>query len=125
MGSARYGRYPEDIVRLRGHGFFVRPMAAGRSLVLRGSRTEPEARSDFLDKHCAGDAELRKEIETLLESAEKPMDFLHQSVRDAAHQMMVEDRREFTPGTELADYKIMSLLGAGDMGELYWPKTYV
>src|SRR5208282_2768777 len=80
---------------------------------------QPEARSDFLDQHCAGDAELQKEVETLLESAEKPMDFLHQSVRDAAHRMMVEDRREVTPGTELAHYKIVSLLGTGGMGEVY------
>ena len=81
---------------------------------------KPEARSQFLDKHCEGDTKLRKEIETLLVSAEKPMDFLHQSVREAAHQMMTEDRHEMcAPGTQLAHYSIISLLGSGGMGEVY------
>lgn len=81
---------------------------------------KPEARSQFLDKHCEGDTKLRKEIETLLVSAEKPMDFLHESVREAAHQMMTEDRHEMcAPGTQLAHYSIISLLGSGGMGEVY------
>jgi serine/threonine protein kinase len=81
---------------------------------------KPEARSEFLDKHCQGDTKLRNEIETLLASAEKPMDFLHQSVREAAHQMMTQDRHEMcAPGTELAHYNIISLLGSGGMGEVY------
>jgi serine/threonine protein kinase/TolB-like protein len=81
---------------------------------------KPEARSEFLEKHCGDDPKLRNEIETLLASAEKPMDFLHESVREAAHQMMTEDRHEMcAPGTELAHYSIISLLGSGGMGEVY------
>ena len=81
---------------------------------------KPEARAEFLDKHCAGDTKLRKEIDTLLVSAEKPMDFLHESVREAAHQMMTEDRHEMcAPGTRLEHYEIISLLGTGGMGEVY------
>ena len=49
---------------------------------------KPEARSEFLEQNCASDAELRKEVETLLASAEKPMDLLHRPVFEAAHQMM-------------------------------------
>ncbi|MGA7286827.1 MAG: protein kinase, partial [Terriglobales bacterium] len=49
-----------------------------------------------------------------------PMDFLHESVREAAHQMMTEDRHEMcAPGTQLAHYSIISLLGSGGMGEVY------
>ena len=81
---------------------------------------KPEARADFLDQKCAGDAELRKEIEALLNSSEKQMDSLHEPVFEAAHRMMVEDRRQLTaPGTQLAHYKIISALGAGGMGEVY------
>lgn len=81
---------------------------------------KPEARAEFLDKHCEGDTKLRKEIETLLVSAEKPMDFLHKSVREAAHQMMTEDRHEMcAPGTQFEHYNIISLLGTGGMGEVY------
>ncbi len=80
---------------------------------------EPEARSEFLGKHCHGDAELRKEIETLLASADKPIDFLHQPVAEAAHQMMEEKRGAIAAGTRLAHYEIISLLGAGGMGQVY------
>jgi serine/threonine-protein kinase len=81
---------------------------------------KPEERSQFLDQKCAGDAELRKDVETLLASAEQPMDFLHQPVVAAAHRMMSDDRREtMAAGTRLAHYKIVSMLGAGGMGEVY------
>jgi hypothetical protein len=49
---------------------------------------KPEARTEFLDKSCDGDTALRKEVETLLESAEKPMDFLEKPVLEAAQRMM-------------------------------------
>jgi hypothetical protein len=45
---------------------------------------KPEARAEFLDKSCDSDTALRKEVETLLESAEKPMDFLEKPVLEAA-----------------------------------------
>jgi serine/threonine protein kinase len=81
---------------------------------------QPELRPEFLDKKCAGDSELRKEIETLLASAEQPMDFLKEPVVRAAHRMMSDDRRKMmAPGSQLTHYKIISLLGAGGMGEVY------
>lgn len=81
---------------------------------------KPEARVDFLEKNCDGDAELRKEIETLLDSADKPMDFLQKPVNEAAQRMMAEEPRgTIAPGTRLAHYEIVSLLGAGGMGEVY------
>jgi serine/threonine protein kinase len=80
----------------------------------------PESRSEFLDKKCTGDAELRQEIETLLASAEKPMDLLRQPVLRAAHRMFADDRRKtMAVGAQLAHYKIVSQLGAGGMGEVY------
>src|SRR5579863_3696569 len=81
---------------------------------------KPEARLEFLDQRCGGDADLRKEVEALLDSAEKPMDFLEKPVREAAHEMMSDDRRgNIAPGAQLAHYKIISMLGAGGMGEVY------
>ena len=80
----------------------------------------PEERSDFLARNCHGDADLRKEMETLLDSAGKPLDLLQKPVHDAAHQMMAAKRLEMIgPGTRLAHYEITSLLGAGGMGEVY------
>ncbi len=81
---------------------------------------KPEARSEFLEKNCDGDAELRKEIEALLDAADKPMDFLQKPVIEAAQQMVAETPRgTIAPGTQLAHYEIISLLGKGGMGEVY------
>jgi len=80
----------------------------------------PEERSVFLATNCHGDADLRKEIETLLDSAGKPLDLLQKPVHDAAHQIMAIKRREMIgPGTQLTHYEITYLLGAGGMGEVY------
>src|SRR5271167_1221601 len=81
---------------------------------------DPQARPAFLQQACGTDVELRKEIESLLHSAQKPVDFLPQAVIEVAHSMSVEDRREMpATGTQLAHYKIISLLGVGGMGEVY------
>src|SRR5215471_3283637 len=80
----------------------------------------PEARPEFLDKSCAGDAELRKEVESLLTSAQQPMDFLHQPVQKAAQHLMNESRDQmFARGAQFAHYTIVSKLGSGGMGEVY------
>ena len=90
------------------------------ALFYRALELKPEARGEFLDQNCDGDTELRKEVETLLASAEKPMDFLEMPVLEAAHQMVEESGREtIPPGTRLAHYEIISMLGAGGMGEVY------
>jgi len=79
-----------------------------------------EARREFLDKNCDGDADLKREVETLLESAEKPMDFLKKSVLEIAHEMTSENgRRPVVPGSQLGHYEIVSLLGVGGMGQVY------
>src|SRR3984893_15208425 len=80
-----------------------------------------EARAAFLDQNCGTDTELRKELEGLLESAEQTMDFLQKPVLHAAQSIMNDDRNHnlIAPGTELAHYKIISMLGAGGMGEVY------
>jgi len=81
---------------------------------------KPEARAELLDKSCDGDTALRKEVETLLESAEKPMDFLEKPVLEAAHRMIGDPSpTSITPGTQLTHYEIISMIGAGGMGEVY------
>src|SRR5271165_446722 len=80
----------------------------------------PQARPAFLQQACGTDGELRKEVESLLDSAEKPVDFLSQAVVEVAHKMSTENgHKMLAAGTELAHYKIISLLGAGGMGEVY------
>ncbi len=89
---------------------------------------EPAARPGFLEQACGSDPELRKEVESLLASADKPVDFMPQAVVAMAQKMSAESatgvrtapyRKSIPPGTELAHYKIISMLGAGGMGEVY------
>jgi len=80
----------------------------------------PEARPEFLDNNCEGDAELRKEVEALLDSSDQPMDFLQNPVLEVARQLVAEKRRDtIAPGTRMAHYQVISMLGAGGMGEVY------
>jgi len=90
------------------------------SLFYEALEVEPEERADFLDKQCAGDTALRQEIDSLLASAAESADFLRQPVLEAAQRMMADDRHEMmASGRQLGHYKIVLLLGAGGMGEVY------
>jgi hypothetical protein len=52
------------------------------------------ARGEFLKNQCRGDPELQQEVETLLASAEAPMDFLEKPIAEAAGQMVANEAGE-------------------------------
>ncbi len=93
---------------------------------------DPPARSEFLRQVCAGDAELLQEVQSLVDSAEKPIDFVPQAVFEVAQKVSAENtemsaaaakaapyKNPVAPGVELGHYKILSMIGAGGMGEVY------
>lgn len=83
---------------------------------------KPEGRREFLERNCGGDEALRKEVEVLLQSEGKPMDLLQRPVLDAAQRVFENEKDSeatIAPGTQLAHYQIISLLGAGGMGKVY------
>jgi serine/threonine-protein kinase len=81
------------------------------------------ARGEFLKNQCRGDPELQQEVETLLASAEAPMDFLEKPIAEAAGQMVANEAggkaRSLHPGSRFARYEILRRVGAGGMGEVY------
>jgi len=77
----------------------------------------PAARGALLDGACRSDKDLRREIESLLEAREEVGDFLSpDELRDHIRDL---SRSEAAPGNTLGRYQILSVIGAGGMGEVY------
>ena len=80
----------------------------------------PRVRSAYLNQACAGDEALRREVESLLTQENAAGSFLDAPAFEVAAKAQTEDRRQSSlVGQLLGSYKIVSLLGAGGMGEVY------
>src|SRR5262245_52972811 len=82
-----------------------------------------DEREGVLAEACAGNADLRREVESLLAAHEDAGTFLQSpAVEVAAREIVADEDTSPAPqliGRELANYKIISLLGRGGMGEVY------
>ena len=80
---------------------------------------EPAERKAFLDKQCAGDESLRAEVESLFLADAEAGNFIDQPiVKDIAPILTIEDETSLI-GKQLGNYKIVSQIGSGGMGEVY------
>ncbi len=83
----------------------------------------PEGRAAFLDGACAGDDQLRKQVEALLAAHEKAGSFIEGSAMEVEARRVAadpEDRAaEFANGKAVSHYRIISPLGSGGMGDVY------
>src|SRR5262249_15133323 len=80
---------------------------------------ETHKRTAFLDHACAGDAELRSEVESLIASNEQAEDFIDEPALVVAAELLAETDADALIGQTIARYRIDSLLGAGGMGRVY------
>jgi len=79
----------------------------------------PEQRRTFLEKRCAGDFELRQEVESLLAAHDQAGDFID-STSGIASDLSSESIREFSStGRSIGPYADLTPIGAGGMGEVY------
>ena len=76
-------------------------------------------RSAFLDEACAGDESLRREVESLLSYHEAAKGFIDEPAIEVAARQIAEDQAMKLVGQQIGSYRILSLVGAGGMGEVY------
>jgi eukaryotic-like serine/threonine-protein kinase len=91
--------------------------ASGRWLLVedlfqRALDMDASLRGSFLEHACRGDAELRSEVEGLLASAGKTLEWLRRPVDRAAQEVAFIGRR-------IGVYVLVRLLGEGGMGRVF------
>lgn len=80
---------------------------------------EASERSTFLVQACAGDEALRREVESLLTYEPRAEDFIEAPALELAARIIAGEHAPIRAGDRFNQYRILSLLGAGGMGEVY------
>ncbi|HTF37625.1 MAG TPA: protein kinase [Blastocatellia bacterium] len=80
---------------------------------------EPEARAAFLDGACGEDEELRREAEALLRAHDKVGNYFAAPALEVAAGLLAGRPNLSLAGQTLSHYRVLSLIGAGGMGEVY------
>ena len=80
---------------------------------------EESQREAFLEEACAGDGDLRREVESLLRFDSRGERFIERPAMEVAAKMIAQEKPESLIGQQLGSYQILSLLGAGGMGVVY------
>jgi serine/threonine protein kinase len=80
---------------------------------------DPAERAAFVDEACGGDETLRREVQSLLTYATEAESFLERPAVDVAPTGPSEPCETALVGRTVSHYQVLSLLGAGGMGEVY------
>jgi serine/threonine protein kinase len=77
-----------------------------------------QQRASFLEAACGADAELRGEVESLLNTHEQVDGFLGKPAMEEVAKVM-QDEPPSLVGKQLGPYQVLGVIGAGGMGEVY------
>ena len=80
---------------------------------------DPSERAAFVDESCGGDETLRREVQSLLRYATEAEAFLERPAVDVAPTGPSAPGETALVGRTVSHYQVLSLLGAGGMGEVY------
>jgi Tol biopolymer transport system component len=78
-----------------------------------------ERRAAFVAEVCAGDPELRKQIEALLTAESSCAGFLRQPVMELLARDLLDRPQRDLAGRRIGNYDVISRLGAGGIGEVW------
>jgi serine/threonine protein kinase/cephalosporin-C deacetylase-like acetyl esterase len=78
-----------------------------------------EEREAFLREACAGDEDLRRETQALLNYEADAAHFIETPALNLAAEILAEQEIDAKIGLQVGAYKIIAKLGAGGMGEVY------
>jgi eukaryotic-like serine/threonine-protein kinase len=82
-------------------------------------KREASQRAAYLDQACAGDAALRREVESLLACGIQAESLIEAPALTLAAGLLAREPARSAVGRRIGPYKALSLLGAGAMGEVY------
>jgi Tol biopolymer transport system component len=88
-----------------------------QSIFLGALDLPPDERAPFLEKACAGDADVRREVESLLAHDGAGEQQIAEALAGTAQSLF--ESVIIKPGTKIGDYDIQKLIGSGGMGEVY------
>jgi serine/threonine protein kinase len=80
---------------------------------------DPAERGAYLDRNCAGDQDLRREVESLFAAEKSVGDFIASPALKDAAELLTAEVPGGMAGKQLSHYQLLSLIGAGGMGEVY------
>src|SRR5437868_336843 len=90
-----------------------------KTLLQSALEREPGERPAFLAAACAGDESLRKEVESFIISHEQAGGFIEEPAYGVIAEIIADEQGRSMLGRTLGHYKVLELLGAGGMGEVY------
>ena len=82
----------------------------------------PGERASFLDEACAGDVELQREANSLIDAHDNAGDFIEEPAISRDAHVLLSHHTEAHVGREIGPYKIVQRQGGGGMGEVYLAK---
>src|SRR5438094_10144040 len=77
------------------------------------------ARTAFLKKSCNGDEDLRREVESLLESHASAGSFIDEPGLFISEDELKDDIAAIPPGQLIGAYRVVREIGRGGMGAVY------
>jgi non-specific serine/threonine protein kinase/serine/threonine-protein kinase len=80
---------------------------------------EPQERAAFLAEACAGDEQLRLEVESLLASYQQAETFIESPAVAYAPDLLAKHQSESALGRHIGPYRVIEEIGQGGMGTVY------